>query len=155
MADIGHILTSWIGLTLAGSKCCKENKNSRVSNSLSNSGLCWTIFTRNRDTAVPAEGNGDLQTLIYIQRLCSSAYGALQICLWYDMIWSVCLWRDPDDVSQCRILSPDKTEWQLISATLCRWKCCFVADQLWLMKHIRNWKWYHSKGRVKSPIHIS
>ena len=25
---------------------------------------CWTVFTRNSDTAVPAEGNGDLQTLI-------------------------------------------------------------------------------------------
>ena len=33
--------------------------------------------------------------------------------------WSVSLWRDPDDVSNCRILSPDKTEWRLISATLC------------------------------------
>ena len=28
--------------------------------------------------------------------------------------WSVSLWRDPDDVSHCRILSPDKTEWRLI-----------------------------------------
>ena len=43
------------------------------------------------------------------------------------------LWRDPDDVPHCRILSPDKTEWQLISATLCGWRRCFVADQLWLM----------------------
>ena len=25
---------------------------------------CWTVFARNRDTAVPAEGIGDLQTLI-------------------------------------------------------------------------------------------
>jgi len=32
---------------------------------------------------------------------------------------SVSLWRDPDDVSHYRILSPDKTEWRLISATLC------------------------------------
>jgi len=40
---------------------------------------------------------------------------------------SVSLWRDPDDVSHCRILSPDKTEWRLISATLCRWRRCFVA----------------------------
>ena len=38
----------------------------RVSTSLGNSGLCWTIFARNRDTAVPAEGNGDLQTLICV-----------------------------------------------------------------------------------------
>ena len=45
--------------------------------------------------------------------------------------WSVSLWRDPDDVSHCRILSHDKTEWWLISATLCGWGRCFVADQLW------------------------
>ena len=37
-----------------------------VSTSLCNSGLCWTIFAPNRDTAVPAEGNGDLQTLICV-----------------------------------------------------------------------------------------
>jgi len=36
----------------------------QVLTSLGNSGLCWTVFARNRDTAVPAEGNGDLQTLI-------------------------------------------------------------------------------------------
>jgi len=44
----------------------------------------------------------------------------------------------PDDVSHCRILSPDKTEWRLISATLCGWRCCFVADQLWFMTRIRE-----------------
>jgi len=52
--------------------------------------------------------------------------------------WSVSLWRDPDDVSHCRILSPDKTEWRLISATLCRWRRCFVADKLWFMTCIRE-----------------
>ena len=52
--------------------------------------------------------------------------------------WSVSLWRDPDDVSHCRIQSPDKTEWRLISATFCRWGRCFVADQLWLMTRIRE-----------------
>ena len=32
-----------------------------------------------------------------------------------------------------------KTEWRLISATLCRWRHCFVADQLWfLMTCIRE-----------------
>jgi len=31
-----------------------------------NSGLCWTVFARNRDTAVSAEGDGDLQTLICV-----------------------------------------------------------------------------------------
>ena len=41
------------------------------------------------------------------------------------------IWRDPDDVSHCRILPPDKTEWWLISATLCGWGRCFMADQLW------------------------
>ena len=53
--------------------------------------------------------------------------------------WSVSLWPDPDDVPHCWILSPDKTEWRLISATL----CCFVADQLWFMTRIREeeeWK---------------
>ena len=48
------------------------------------------------------------------------------------------LWRDPDDVSHCRILSPDKTEWRLISATLCEWRRCFVVDQLWFMTRIRE-----------------
>ena len=36
------------------------------STSIGNSGLCWTVFAYNRDTAVPAEGNGDLQTLICV-----------------------------------------------------------------------------------------
>ena len=48
------------------------------------------------------------------------------------------LWRDPNDVSHCQILSPDKTEWRLISATLCGWRCCFVADQLWFMTCIQE-----------------
>jgi len=48
------------------------------------------------------------------------------------------MWRDPDDVPHCRILSPHKTKWQLISATLCGWRCCFVADQLWFMTCIRE-----------------
>ena len=38
----------------------------QVSTSLGNSGLCWIVFAWNRDTVVPAEGNGDLQTLIYV-----------------------------------------------------------------------------------------
>jgi len=33
---------------------------------------------------------------------------------------------------------PDKTEWRLISATLCGWRHCFVADQLWFMTRIRE-----------------
>ena len=42
--------------------------------SLSNSGLYWTVSARNRNTAVPAGGHGDLQTLICVlvarSRLC-------------------------------------------------------------------------------------
>ena len=52
--------------------------------------------------------------------------------------WSVSLWRDPDDVPHSRILSPDKTEWHLISSTLCGLRCCFVADLLWFMTCIRE-----------------
>jgi len=36
------------------------------------------------------------------------------------------------------ILSSDKTEWRLISAILCGWRCCFVADQLWFMTRIQE-----------------
>ena len=63
-------------------------------------------------------------------------------CLQKEMVtyrhWSVSLWRDPDDVSHCRILFPDKTVWRLISATLCEWRRCFVADQLWFMTRIQE-----------------
>ena len=38
----------------------------------------------------------------------------------------------------CRILSSDKTEWRLILATLCGWRRCFVADQLWFTTRIRE-----------------
>jgi len=41
-------------------------------------------------------------------------------------------------VPHCRILSSDKTEWRLITATLCGWRRCFVADQLWFMARIRE-----------------
>ena len=51
--------------------------------------------------------------------------------------WSVSLWRDPDDVSHCQILSPDKTEWRLISD----------ADEdavLWLTSY-GSWNAYEKK----------
>ena len=68
--------------------------------------------------------------------------------------WSVSLWRDPDDVWNCRILSPDITEWWLISATLCGWRRCFVADKLWLMKRIRKeeddkFSLYHTESTLQ------
>ena len=67
--------------------------------------------------------------------------------------WSVSLWRDPDDVPH---LSPDKTEWRLISATLCGWRRCFVSDQLWFMT--RTWEeedcTNHRYSDVKPSLHI-
>ena len=50
-----HIGTAWWA--------CDSNSN-KYHYSLGNSGLCWTVYARNRDTAVPAEGNGDSQTLM-------------------------------------------------------------------------------------------
>jgi len=44
----------------------RRPSGNQVSTSLGNSGLCWTVFARNRDTAVPSEGNGDLRTLICV-----------------------------------------------------------------------------------------
>jgi len=43
-----------------------SQSGNRVSTSLSNRGLCWTVFARNRDTVLPAEGNDDIQTLICV-----------------------------------------------------------------------------------------
>ena len=76
-------------------------------------------------------------------KLAGSTWGASAITLRSSALatyrhWSVSLWRDPDDVPHCGILSLDKTKWRVISATLCRWRRCFVADQLWLMKRIRE-----------------
>jgi len=48
------------------------------------------------------------------------------------------------DVPHCRILSPDKTEWWLISATLCGWRHCFMADSYgsWhAYKKKKKWLW--------------
>jgi len=73
--------------------------------------------------------------------------------------WSVSLWRDPDDVSHCRIPSPDKTEWRLklISATLYWWRRRFVADQLWLMTCIRKEKktWVFALMRFETAFLVS
>ena len=80
--------------------------------SLGNSGLCWTVFARNRDTAVPAEGNGDLQTLICVLVVRPRRYSTLS---------NPVLWQN-----------------RLISATLCGWRRCFMADQLWFMTRIRE-----------------
>ena len=108
------------------------------------------------------EGRGDWRPLCLLFN--EHGTGTLR-CLQKEMAtyrhWSVSLWRDPDDVSHCWILSPDKTEWRLISATLCGWERCFVADQLWLMTRIReeeDWcSWTSrifriSKLRLKSKL---
>ena len=52
--------------------------------------------------------------------------------------WSVSLRRDSDDVPHYWILSSDKAEWRLVPAILCRWRCCFLDDQLWFMTRIRE-----------------
>jgi len=46
--------------------CVTPQSGNQVSTSLGNSGLCWAVFARNRDTVVHAEGNSDLQTLICV-----------------------------------------------------------------------------------------
>jgi len=80
-------------------------------------------------------------TTLVSAELFSHGTGTLQ-CLQKEIAtyrhWSVSLRRDPDDVSHCRILSRDKTEWRLISATLCGWRRCFMAYQLWLTTRIRE-----------------
>jgi len=70
--------------------------------------------------------------------------------------WSVSLWRDPDDVPHCRILSPDKTEWCLILATLCGWRRCFVVDQLWFMTRIEeeDWMFWCSQCLICSGLFV-
>ena len=83
--------------------------------SLLQCGLYWTVLARISDTTLPVEGNGDLQILICFQ-----------------------LRPDPNGVTHCQILSSDKAEWRLIPATLCRWRRCFLADQLWFMTRIRE-----------------
>ena len=50
----------------------------------------------------------------------------------------LCPCGETDNVSHCRILSLNKTEWRLISATLWGWRRRFVADQLWFMTRIRE-----------------
>jgi len=67
-------LTSKVDGVITGSRlrwsiltqCATPQSGNRVSTSLGNSGLCWTVFARNRDTVMPAKRNGDLQTLICV-----------------------------------------------------------------------------------------
>ena len=97
-----------------------------VSTSLGNSGLYWTVFTWNRDTAVPAEGNGNLQTLICVLVARSR---------------------------RCTTLS-NSVPWQnWMAAALCGWRCCFVADQLWFMTHTREEEmpWHDWLGFERHP----
>ena len=64
--------------------CSKVFISNRVMTSLGNSGLLyWSVFARNRDTAVPAEGNGDLQTLICVLVARPRRCPTLQNQLWF------------------------------------------------------------------------
>jgi len=73
------------------------SNHSAYSTSLGNSGLCWTIFARNRDTAVPVEGNGDC-VLVARPRRCLTLSNPVP---WQN--WMAALSRlhsaDKDDVS--------------------------------------------------------
>ena len=100
-----------------------------------------TVQVDNEYSCHQQNNTGSLVATVVSGEPFSHGTGTLR-CLQKEMAayrhWSVSLWRDPDDVSHCRILSLDKTEWQLISATLCGWRCCFVGDQLWFMTCIRE-----------------
>ena len=95
--------------------------------------------------------------LINPQHIFSHGTGTLR-CLQKEMAtyrhWYVSLWRDPDNVPHCRILSPDKTEWRLILATLCGWRRCFVADQLWFMTRIREEEEEEEEEAVKRTFEV-
>ena len=120
MAEVVHPITSfavWSNLhflfttSISIVIVCKHN---RFSTSLGNSGLCWTIFARNRDTVVPAEGNGDLQT---------------PICV---------LVARP---RRCPTLSNPVPQQNWMAAYLgytLQMKTLFHADQLWLRTRIRE-----------------
>ena len=77
---------------------------------------CWTVFARNRDTAVPAEGIGDLQTLI-----CPNC-GATQTMS--HIVESCPMTKLNDGLSRLH----------------CGWRRCFVADQLWFDHDIHTRK---------------
>jgi len=52
--------------------CATPQTSNRVLTFLDNSSFYWTVFAQNRDTAVPAEGNDDFQTLSDCMGDCSS-----------------------------------------------------------------------------------
>ena len=75
---------------------CDPQSGNRVLTSLVNSGLYWTVFAWNRDTAMPAEGNGDLQTLICVlvvrPRLCPTLLNFVPWQNWMAAYLGYTLW---------------------------------------------------------------
>jgi len=71
--------------------------------------------------------------------------------------WSVSLRTDPDDVPHCWILSSDKAKWRLILATVCRWRCSFLADQLWFMtrNHAYEKIWWKMTAVQSAMPHLA
>ena len=70
----------------------------RVLTSFGNSGLCWTVLARNRDTVVPAEGSGDLQTLICVLVMRPRRYVTLSIPVpWMAAYLGYTLWMKTED----------------------------------------------------------
>ena len=81
----------------------------------------------------------------------SHGTGALQKEMATFRHWSVSVRRDSDDVPHCRIVSSDKAEWRLIPTALCRWRHCFLADQLWFMTRMRETQAVRLGGRHNMP----
>ena len=95
---------------------------------------CWLSITEDVSAEPFSHGTGTLR------------------CLQKEMAtyrhWSMSLWRDSDDVSHCRILFPDKTEWRLISATFCgllnpvpwqNWMVAYLGYTLRMKTLFRGW----------------
>jgi len=128
--ELWELMFLWTDIVakISDKKLCCRKEAARCFVSVSK--LCWTVFAWN--------GTGTLR------------------CLQKEMAiyrhWSVSLWRDPDDVPHCRILFPDKTEWRLISATLCGWRRCFVADQLWFMTRTREVVNFNSRPTKRRTV---
>ena len=141
------IILVWGHHPLIGATCVQNSRKMENRNSVNNSGIgILCSKNSNERLAVPAvAGLRVVNVSLVSAEPFSHGTGTLR---WlkkematYRHWWSVSVWRDPDDVSHCRILSPDKTEWRFISVTLCGWRHCFVADQLWFMTHIREEDW--------------
>jgi len=79
----------------------------------------WSLVLMHYQRALPATGFWPPSATVVSTELCSHRTGTMR-CLQKEMAtyrhWSVSLWRDPDDVPHCRILSHNGGLSQLHSA---------------------------------------